>query len=287
MGECTSCGAEIDYRDKFCSSCGALTAIGRPITEQIGQAVAQIAEAVSKLAGEFAAYVRDEANRKPVIIGSCVLALLLLALTDNPVSKGFSGLFDDEAQAPQLTAEGLPDFANYEDVFLAEEAEFAVTGPANVRDYPTSQDTQVVRTFHGDVLVQARQVQAFDPSSQWYKLSDGGYVWGGNLVHIDEPTGINQITFHSNLHGRWSSMDTCNGPGPDAIVDISEREIRIHESLGQLKRVSKDARGNDVYHINFSSVHEDWLESLRMSRNANGLTFVPRQRLWPRFEVVI
>ena len=138
MVECASCGAKIDYRDKFCSSCGALTAGARSIPEQLRQAVADAATEFSKLAEQFGTYVRDEDNRKQVIIGSSVLALLLVALTDNPLSKGISSLFDGEQAAPQFTADGLPDFANYEDAYLSETAEYVLTGTANVRDYTTS-----------------------------------------------------------------------------------------------------------------------------------------------------
>ena len=241
--------------------------------------MADAATELSKLVQQFAAYVRDEENRKQVFIGGSVLALLLVVLTDNPIANGVSSLFGSEPAAPQFTADGQPDFANYEDVFLGEDAQFVVTGTANVRDYPTSQGTAVIRTLQSDNIISARLVHAFDPSSQWYKLSDGGYVWGGNLVHIDEQSEGGGPTFPSQLHGKWSSMDTCRGADMDMFVTINEREVHFYESSGKLTKITRDERGNALYHLAMAGEGEQWSEILNMSLSANGLTLIIEDEL--------
>ncbi len=180
MAECVSCGVEVHYLDKFCSKCGAFTNVGPPIAEQLGKAVGDAGRELGKLAEQVNAYVRDEANRKQVIGGSA-LALLLVVLTDNPISNGVAGLFADEPAAPKFAADGSPDFANYQDIFLSEETWFIVTGTANIRSFPTSEGAVIIGTLQEGDTISAQEVQAFDPDSRWYKIMDGGYVWGGNL----------------------------------------------------------------------------------------------------------
>ncbi|MDG2001780.1 MAG: hypothetical protein P8J20_00455 [Novosphingobium sp.] len=166
---------------------------------QLGNAVGDAGRELGKITELVAAYVRDEANRRQVIIGAFAALLLLVGLTDNPISNGISGLIRDNPATPQFTEDGLPDFASYEDNFLGEDTGFIVTGKANVRDYPTSEGTEVVRTLQEGETITAREVQAFDPESAWYKLSDGGYIWGGNIDRYDEiPTGGGPL-FPANL----------------------------------------------------------------------------------------
>lgn len=265
MAECRSCGAVIDYQDRLCSSCGAITERGRPLPERFGSSLVR---SVDQIAGNL----RDPRHRKQVIIGGVALILLLVALTDNPVSSGVAGLLKSEEAGPRLTDGGLPDFPSYTDVFLAAEAEFVVTGPANVRDYPTSVATSAVRTLNKGDKISARQVQAFDPNSSWYKIDDGEYVWGGNLDRIDGPANAAALRFPANLQGRWSSMDTCRGQDLDVIIEIVPDGIRFYESYGSLTRISHDYKERELYHLAMSGEGQTWDETFRFMLSANGLT---------------
>lgn len=227
--ECRSCGASIDYRAAFCSKCGELTHGGQPLGQKLGTGLAELTHDLGELAKWVIGYVRDEANRKQVIIGGVVIALLVVGTTENPISNGISNLFEYEDIEPRLTDEGLPDFANFSDVFLSEESEFLVMGTANVRDYPTSEGTKIINTIASDEIILARQVQAFDPASLWFKLNGGGYVWGGNLesraqsAHESGASATREsdaLGIH-DLFGRWSDRATCYGEIRDIEFEVT------------------------------------------------------------------
>ncbi len=289
MNECTSCDAELDFRETFCPKCGQVTERGMGAGQLAGRYVTELGTGLGKLVSAAIAYAANPQNRTKVIAGASVLALLLITFTSNPITRGIGSLFEETPEMPQLTADGLPDLASYEDVFVGEETEFFVTGPANVRDFPTSEGTTVIRTLNEGATVKAREVKAFDPTSRWLKLAGGGYVWGANLVDLDQiendartGEGLTAVAeFAQVIRGRWSSMDSCRGAGPDAIVEISANEIRISESLGRLERVSKDERGNDIYHVAFSSLREEWPETLSIFLTANGFSLIMSNVLDP------
>ena len=247
--ECKSCGATIDHRDAFCSLCGELTRSGKPFDQKLKDALFDFGEELSKLAGSAARYVTDGANRKQVVAGGAVVAFLMVALVENPISSGVSKLFEFEAPGPQLTADGLPDFASYSDVFLAEEKQFAVMGTANVRDFPTSQGTKVVGTFSGGEMVFVRQVQAFDPTSHWYKLNTGGYLWGGNLESIDQRKHIAGFDFPTSMQGQWADRNSCTGLSQDTAFSISGNEVDFGGSRYSLFSIVRDGQGIPVYKL--------------------------------------
>jgi hypothetical protein len=272
MSECTSCGEKLDYRDAFCSKCGAVTRRGMPLFQKLGLGLGETAAELGKLASRFTEYVRDEANRKQVVIGGALLVLLLLVSTNNPLTRGVSSLFGGaEAAGPQFTVDGLPDFASYEDAYLSETAEYILTGNANVRNYPTSQNTQVIKTLASGTTVSARQVKAFDPTAQWYRLADGGYVWGGNLARPDGQS-VGGAMFPSYLRGQWSSMDTCRGDSENLYVTISAQEIQFYESGGQLMRISHDYKERELYHLAMSGEGEAWDETFRFMLSNDSMT---------------
>ncbi|WP_114521481.1 hypothetical protein [Altererythrobacter sp. ZODW24] len=229
MTECRSCGAAIDRRDAFCAKCGELTERGQPIAQKIGSIVGAISTESGKLAHWIIDYASDKAHRKQVIGAGATIALLLVILTDNPITAGVSSLLAGEENSPQLNDDGLPDFASYEDVFLGEEGEFIIMGAANVRDFPTSQGTTVTQTFSGGETVFAREVKAFDASSQWFKLTSGGYVWGGNLESLSQiaheagasATSESAALGIHDLFGRWSDRATCYGEFRDIEFEVT------------------------------------------------------------------
>lgn len=263
--KCTSCGAAIDHRDAFCSKCGALTQSGHPAGQKLGLAVAQARSELGKLSKRVIVYVRDEANRKQVIVGGALTAVLLLFATENPLSSTISGLFLGVDEVPAMTAEGLPDFEAYQDQFLSEEKEFIVSGAANVRDFPTSQGTSITHRFEGGETVIAREVRAFDPSSKWFKLSSGGYIWGGNLAGLGQSqitapssSGVNDPQFPSALQGRWSDRRSCTQRAQNTI-EVSGSSMYINgrwyglESppgpLGSQTEFSVYYSGSDDIHV--------------------------------------
>ncbi len=102
--------------------------------------------------------------------------MLLTSLTSNPTSRWVSGLFSATPDGPTYNEDGTPNFTAYEDVLLADEASYAVTGQANVRDFPTNEGATVIRILVEGETVEAREVMAFDPLSRWLKLPSDGYV---------------------------------------------------------------------------------------------------------------
>ncbi len=225
--ECNSCGATIDRRDAFCAKCGTLTERGQPIGQKIGSVVGALTTESGKLLRWIIDYVSDEAHRKQVIAGGATIALLLVVLTDNPLTDGISSLLAGEGNSPELTDDGLPDFASYEDVFVGDEEEFIVMGAANVRDFPTSQGTTVTHTFAGGETIFAREVKAFDPTSQWFKLTSGGYVWGGNLEGLAQIAHEAGYSFPNALVGRWSNHASCVGSGRDTELELTIDTLNI------------------------------------------------------------
>lgn len=216
--ECHACGAELDPRDKFCSKCGAITERGKGASELAGRYVAELADGFGKLFAAALGYVTNPENRKRVAIGGAVALVLLISLTSNPISRGVGGLFNPSQDVPSFNDDGTPNFAEYEDVFLGDEAEYYVTGVANVRNYPTGQNTDVVGSLAEGNRVMAREVRAFDRNSQWLKLSTGGYVWGRNLA----PIGGNQSEIkraeYARLIGRWHVSGGCNVESGDTLT---------------------------------------------------------------------
>ena len=278
MIKCNTCGAAIDRRDAFCAKCGELTERGQPMAQKIGSVVGAISTESGKLVRWIMEYVRDEAHRKQVIAGGATIALLLVVMTDNPITAGASSLFAGEENSPQLTDDGLPDFASYEDVFIGDEEEFIVMGTANIRDFPTSQGTSVLGSLTEGETVMAREVQAFDPGSRWLKLATGGYVWGENFVSVNQSetdedgAAADSNSFAANIRGRWSTMASCAGHEPDTILEIAGRTINLGNSFGDLQRVTKDELGRSEYHIGFFGNDHEWSAVWRISPNANGFT---------------
>lgn len=276
--ECTKCGADLDFRDAFCSKCGQLTDRGKGAGELAGRYTAELFDSLSKLISSGLAYASDRENRIQVGIGAAVAALALVTLTSNPISRGVSGIFVSSPEVPTFNADGTPNFAEYEDVFIGEQVEYLVTGSANVRDFPTSQGSKVIGALTKGETVMARSVKAFDADSQWLKLASGGYVWAVNFVHIDADAANSSGALHTGaefpdfLRGRWSSMDTCRGYDMNAEIDISANSITFYESTGRLTDITYDDRGKPIYHLAMSGEGQTWTASYAINITANGLS---------------
>jgi len=225
--ECKTCGAPLQDYQAFCSKCGEVTSRGAPFAAQLVFMISRSADLMSDRFGQFVAYVTRPQSRTKVIACSAGILLLGVALSDNPLSHGVSSLFANEPAGPQLTADGLPDFASYEDIFISEEARYFVTDPANVRNFPTSQGSEIVSALSGGEEVVAREVMALDRTSQWFKLSSGGYVWGRNLLSIAQIEHEAGYSFPDALVGRWSDRASCGGAARDSEIELSFDSVSI------------------------------------------------------------
>ncbi|WP_390588051.1 hypothetical protein [Erythrobacter sp. MTPC3] len=217
-------------------------------------------------------YVRQPENRKQVIGGAILLAVLLAILTSNSISNGIGSVFERELAGPQLTAEGLPYFTAYEDVFVSDAIAYHVIGPANVRAFPTSQDTEVLFSLAEGTLASASEVKAFDPSSRWLKLADGQYVWGRNLEPFEIIADGNVAAIPDFLHGTWSSMDTCRGFDANHEIVIEADGFRYSGMTGRLESISADDRGKPIYNFAMSDEEWSWFESYSITVNEGAMT---------------
>lgn len=95
--------------------------------------------------------------------------------------------------------------ASYADTFLSPGTVImTVSADARMREFPSTDDTTVVRELREGEMVSGRWVRGVDPTSRWLKLSDGGYIWDGNLAVAGGPGSPIAIPF--------SSRDTSFGP---------------------------------------------------------------------------
>lgn len=226
MVNCSECGAELDFREAFCSKCGEVTDRGKGASELAGRYAAELADGFGKLIAAAFAYVTNPENRKKVGIGAGVALVLLISLTTNPISSGIGSMFEPAPDAPRVNDDGTPNFAEYEDFFVSDQEEYLVTGTANIRDFPTSDGTTVIGTFEGGETILAREVRGFDASSQWFKLTSGGYVWGGNLASVDASAdAVAGSQFPARLIGEWSDFADCTGEGNGVDFTISANQL--------------------------------------------------------------
>lgn len=248
--ECHACGAELDPRDKFCSKCGAITERGKGASELAGRYVAELADGFGKLFAVALGYVTNPENRKRVAVGGGVALVLFISFTSNPISRGVGSIFEPSPDAPTFNDDGSPNFAEYEDFFLADEEEYRVTGTANIRDFPTSNSTTVVGTFEGGETVFAREVKGFDASSQWFKLTSGGYVWGGNLVSANASVGAaSGPQFPARLIGQWSDFADCTGEGNGVDFWISANQLSFGSVTYNLVGPTTIERGYPAFNL--------------------------------------
>jgi len=244
------------------------------VAQKLGVAVAQTGEQVGTLAKRIDGYVREPANRKQVIAGAVGVAILLVMLTDNPITSIFSKPVSEVSDAPPLTEAGLPDLVGYRDIFIGDEEEYIVTGTANVRDFPTSEGTTVIQTFTGGETVLAREVSAFDPSSQWFKLSNGGYIWGGNLEGIGLPSdsspSLTASVFPPWSQGHWSSKDFCpQSNGGSIYVVIEGDRIYVNGNGSQISDQFQDA-ADTLYSIKPIDAQDQFEMTISLRPSADG-----------------
>lgn len=115
---------------------------------------------------------------------------------------------------------------------------------------------------------------AFDPASQWLRLSDGGYVWGRNLEPLGNTSATTNVSFPDFVHGTWSSMETCRGARSNAEVTISENTIRYSESIGTLTGMPNPGQKYEAYEVAFVTFEGSWKDSLYITISDNGRSII-------------
>lgn len=285
--ECKGCGTSLDYRDAFCSKCGALTERGKGPIEQIGRSLAMFGDELGKLFTQFVKFLADRRYRKQIAVGVGLAALATAMFTDNPLSKGVEGLFAAGPRGPSFKSDRSPNFADYEDIFLSDELEFRVTGIANVRDFPTSDGTQIEHTFSGGETVYAREVAAFDPTTRWYKLTSGGYLWAGNLAISTEQAASFPREFPSELQGEWSDNSACDGSQYPFWVEFSgDRYSRLGES-GVVTGGTRMADGSLIFDLQMTDdrgAQYPGKFEVRFNAKRNGIRLHDLAREWASTE---
>ncbi|MCR9179324.1 MAG: hypothetical protein NXH71_03720 [Erythrobacteraceae bacterium] len=162
-------------------------------------------------------------------------------------------------------------------MFLADETEFIVLATTNVRDYPTSQGTSVIGKLDEGNVIRAREVKAFDPSSQWLKLADGGYVWGENLESIAQiaheagDTGQAEAAFPDFVQARWSPLEGCQKGARGDDVNISSNAMQFQHSAGTLVKITEDGRSL-IYKLEMSNVAQNWIAKFAITIADDGNT---------------
>lgn len=220
--KCAACGAELDPRDKFCSECGALTPRSLGAMTLAKRATVAFFQTASKLVSVAFVYVIDPGNRIRVWVSSAVLAVLLITLTDNPLSRSVGNAFSSSPDAPSLNEDGAPDFVAYEDVFIGDRTEYYVASDANIRDYPTSEGSQIIGAYSQGDTFSAREVMGLEPESKWVKLDSGGYVWAGHVEFTLPDLFPSSDHLPDNLLGAWSDYAHCIGSGPSTTIVMEE-----------------------------------------------------------------
>lgn len=236
MVNCSECGTELDFREAFCSKCGEVTDRGKGPGELARRYTAELVDGFGKLIAAAFAYVTNSDNRKKVGIGVVVALVLMISLTSNPILRSVDNLFTSSPDGPAFNEDGTPNFADYEDQFLSFEAEYLVTGAANIREFPTSQGTSIVGSFEGGERITAREVRAFDPNSRWYAIEGGGYVWGANLTSAQRGQSEAQASETvawgpEDILGRWSDRATCYGEIRDIEFEVTPEGLLMNDQL--------------------------------------------------------
>lgn len=123
----------------------------------------------------------------------------------------------------------------YADQFIGDVPVTMITNAsANVRDYPTTAGSQVLRSVAESSEISGRWVRGRDQATRWLKLADGGYIWDGNLA---ERGGAN-----SPIRIPFSNADYSFGPDIEPYMrDAAEQSTVRSEAVGGLPEKERAA----------------------------------------------
>lgn len=265
MAFCRSCGAALKPRARFCHACGTPNEEVAPDSSH-KPPVSSVA-----LSGQ-------------IMRATGFLTVTALVLGLGGLAAWRSGVFNNsDSGAGELLEPREVNLvstwkSSYADEFLSGPQEFSLAGAANVRDFPHSVDTRILRTLPQGSKLTGRMVVGGQPDQKWLKLEEGGYIWEGNLESLREIVSVSADSemagqaFPDFLHGRWSSMDTCRGRDMNYEVTITPTSIKFYESSGQLIAIAEDHRGKPIYQLRMSGEGEVWTESYTINIDSNGIS---------------
>ncbi|MEQ1687530.1 MAG: hypothetical protein ABL874_03040 [Sphingopyxis sp.] len=251
---CTACGHSNDGAVSGCAECDApLDAVGGDWVGLVekGRSDPPGGE-LAELEREVKANADDRAQEEaPLFPGhdapeppprkSLLWPLLLIGAIIAALIGGYFGwtMFGQGPQMAEVAGDGEPKQAlpadgrpawqaGYADVFLAPDTVImVVAADAKQRDFPSTDGTAVARERREGEMVSGRWVRGADGTSRWLKLSDGGYVWDGNLAVAGGPGSPIAISF--------SNRDTSFGPEIGRYLEqasaIIERRYARADSL--------------------------------------------------------
>lgn len=240
MAYCRECGVKLEIDGGFCNGCGV------DLSEAIPETTFE------KRSINFTTLDWSNFDWKPVISSGATILLMVAVLSFGSTLFQRDGIIDQPSDVSIANSDQAPDFSKYEDDFLSGIIELQVTSVANVRNYPTSRNTNILKKLSAGIIISGRWVRGFDPTTKWLKMEDGGYIWEGNLNSRAGQSNPANVEFPDKLRGDWSTRDKCRGGDFELIVVIASSELSIHEDAGQLERISKDKNGNPLYHVRLS-----------------------------------
>jgi hypothetical protein len=179
MAFCGKCGQPVKVDARFCRGCGTPTGFA-PLSPTSAAVPPGAYEDRSAAAGRGLA--------APVLAGVAAGVVILALGGAAAWQMGlFQGLSDSteavgDAPAAETPLDEIAAWkASYSDSFLSGIETRYLTAEANLRDYPSSDGTTVLRSMPQGTTITGRFVQGGEADQLWFKLDEGGYVWDGNI----------------------------------------------------------------------------------------------------------
>lgn len=181
MAYCGKCGQQLKDGARFCRACGTPTGfVPAP----------PAASPAPPPAYDDHAAPPGRGLARPILAGIAAGAIVLAL---GGAAAWQAGVFDEAAPVSDAPAQAAPLDettawkANYTDNFLSGPETRYLTAEANLRDYPSSDGTEILRSLPEGAGITGRFVQGREADQLWFKLDVGGYIWDGN---IGEPAAI-------------------------------------------------------------------------------------------------
>ncbi len=264
MAYCSECGSKLNAGAQLCDNCGVDLSETAPekTFERRQIDFGPVTNAVKALTTRFPILCNTK-----VQAGIATIAIVLASFLYSDWRPDIGKFYNEQTSDKNATG---TDFSTYEDDFLSELIGLQTTSVANVRNYPTSRNTNKLDRLSPGLKLSGRWVRGFDPTTKWLKLETGGYVWEGNLTNeSDQQNGAGPV-FPDNIIGTWSDKGNCSGGDLNYDVTIADRMISFPEKRGSLERVSEAENGNPVFHLKMSGEGATWAAAYSISFNASG-----------------
>lgn len=204
---CSGCGAGLNTQSKFCPTCGLANAM-------------QAAQSAAAARQSGLLSPRRQGWNSRLVGASVAGGLLATALAgawfgsnwQNKALIADAATGSADADAPRPASW----FAGYSDKFLSGDLVVYVTGTAQKRDFPTSKGSTILATVQPGERLTGQWVEGADPASKWLKISNGGYIWEGNLAGEDVITSSGMLGMSAGMP-HVSINERLNEVGTDSI----------------------------------------------------------------------